>query len=189
MKDYTQLIERLRVGTGGGKHWMELESEAADAIEALQSRCVELEGRAVQLTEWQNLEAERDNAVRMLAVACFERNSAMARLAAIGSQEPVAWIKYLIGAECKTDGRTYDILFCPMDGYTPLYANPVLAAGAQSPTALELMKSYSDGKAWALEEAERVCKKMECSIDGGGNTYYRPADARQCVEAIRKIAG
>lgn len=38
--------------------------------------------------------------------------------------EPVAWIKFLIGAECKTDGRTYDIVFCHADGYTPLYAAP-----------------------------------------------------------------
>jgi hypothetical protein len=28
---------------------------------------------------------------------------------------------------------------------------------AKSPTALELMKSYSDGKQWALEEAAKVC--------------------------------
>ncbi len=32
MKD---LIARLRVGTGGGKHWMDLHEEAADEIERL----------------------------------------------------------------------------------------------------------------------------------------------------------
>ena len=49
------------------------------------------------------------------------------------------------------------------------------------------MDGYSDGKAWALEEAAKVCQQLETAIDCGGNTYYRPADARQCVEAIRKL--
>lgn len=31
----TDLIERLRAGSGGGKHWMELHTEAADEIERL----------------------------------------------------------------------------------------------------------------------------------------------------------
>ena len=34
---HTELIERLRAGSGGMKHWQELESEAADAIESLQA--------------------------------------------------------------------------------------------------------------------------------------------------------
>ena len=33
----TDLIERLRAGTGGGKHWMDLHTEAADEIERLRS--------------------------------------------------------------------------------------------------------------------------------------------------------
>jgi len=32
------LIERLRAGTGGGSHWMELHKEAADRIEELEAR-------------------------------------------------------------------------------------------------------------------------------------------------------
>lgn len=39
----------------------------------------------------------------------------------------------------------------------------------------------------ALEEAMRVCKQLEVAIDGGGNAYYRPADARQCVAAIEAL--
>jgi hypothetical protein len=39
----------------------------------------------------------------------------------------------------------------------------------------------------ALEEAMQVCMKMETAIDGGGRAYYRPADARQCVAAIREL--
>ena len=31
----------------------------------------------------------------------------------------------------------------------------------------------------------KVCMKLEIAIDGGGNAYFRPADARQCVAAIR----
>lgn len=33
----TNLIERLRAGTGGGKHWMDLHEEAADEIENLRA--------------------------------------------------------------------------------------------------------------------------------------------------------
>lgn len=39
----------------------------------------------------------------------------------------------------------------------------------------------------AIEEVAKACQKLEVAIDGGGNTYYRPADARQCVAAIRAL--
>lgn len=39
----------------------------------------------------------------------------------------------------------------------------------------------------ALEDAAQKCKKLEVAIDGGGNAYYRPADARQCVAAIESL--
>jgi len=39
----------------------------------------------------------------------------------------------------------------------------------------------------ALEEAAQKCKQLEIAIDGGGNAYYRPADARQCVAAIESL--
>ena len=39
----------------------------------------------------------------------------------------------------------------------------------------------------ALEGAAKACQKLEVAIDGGGNTYYRPADARQCRDAIRAL--
>ena len=35
------------------------------------------------------------------------------------------------------------------------------------------------------EACAKVCMKLEIAIDGGGNAYFRPADARQCVAAIR----
>ncbi len=31
----TDLVKRLRAGTGGGKHWMDLHTEASDEIERL----------------------------------------------------------------------------------------------------------------------------------------------------------
>ena len=39
----------------------------------------------------------------------------------------------------------------------------------------------------ALERTAKVCKQLEVAIDGGGKTYFRPADARQCVAAIRSL--
>jgi len=51
---HTELIERLRAGSGGMKHWQELESEAADAIEALQSTLARIEEKVDYLI------AERD---------------------------------------------------------------------------------------------------------------------------------
>lgn len=39
----------------------------------------------------------------------------------------------------------------------------------------------------ALEGAAKACQTLEVAIDGGGNTYCRPADARQCVAAIRAL--
>lgn len=44
--------------------------------------------------------------------------------APVVERQPVTWIKHLKGAECKSDGRTYDIIFCAMPGYTPLFASP-----------------------------------------------------------------
>ena len=41
----------------------------------------------------------------------------------------------------------------------------------------------------ALSDAMQACKQLETAIDGGGNTYYRPADARQCVSAIEVLKG
>ena len=32
------LVKRLRAGTGGGKHWMDLHTEAADRIEGLEAK-------------------------------------------------------------------------------------------------------------------------------------------------------
>ena len=47
------LVKRLRAGTGGGKHWMDLHTEAADRIEELEAKLKELlvvSKRAVRLS-------------------------------------------------------------------------------------------------------------------------------------------
>lgn len=41
----------------------------------------------------------------------------------------------------------------------------------------------------ALEEAKQACMKGEYAIDGGGNAYYRPADATFCIAAIEALKG
>ena len=51
---HSELIERLRAGSGGMKHWQELESEAADSIESLQSTLARIEKKVDYLI------AERD---------------------------------------------------------------------------------------------------------------------------------
>jgi len=48
-------------------------------------------------------------------------------------------------------------------------------------------QAWQASRKQALEEAEKVCKQLELAIDGGGNHYYRPADARQCVNAIKEL--
>ena len=48
----------------------------------------------------------------------------LAELAAIEGQEPVLWFRSLIGAQCKPDGRCYDVVFSPCEGFMPLYALP-----------------------------------------------------------------
>ena len=47
--------------------------------------------------------------------------------------------------------------------------------------------AYTLGRNAGLEEAKQKCKQLEVAIDGAGNTYYRPADARQCVAAIESL--
>ena len=55
---HKELIERLRAGSGGMKHWQELESEAADAIEELQATATEYQQAADKMA-WEH-KVERD---------------------------------------------------------------------------------------------------------------------------------
>ena len=67
-----ELIERLRAGTGGGKHWMELEGEAADTIERLELEAVaasiRIENDALQLAELRTLLAQELQETHDLAI-------------------------------------------------------------------------------------------------------------------------
>ena len=70
---------------------------------------------------------------------------------------------------------------------------PRLRAGTDFYT-VDQLKAYgaacaAHARDMALSEAMQVCKQLEAAIDGGGNTYYRPADARQCVSAIEVLKG
>lgn len=47
--------------------------------------------------------------------------------------------------------------------------------------------AFKLGRNAGLDEAKQKCKQLEVAIDGAGNTYYRPADARQCVAAIESL--
>jgi len=55
-----------------------------------------------------------------------------ATAAPVVERQPVAWFKHLKGSECKSDGRTYDLMFCPMDGYQPLFDAPPELAELQA---------------------------------------------------------
>ena len=54
-------------------------------------------------------------------------------------------------------------------------------------TEAQLKQAVRDAYEDAYEDAAKVSQQLEVAIDGGGNTYYRPADARQCVAAIRAL--
>ena len=54
-------------------------------------------------------------------------------------------------------------------------------------TATQVQAAFDAGRVAGLEAA-KACQKLEIAIDGGGNHYYRPADARQCIDAIRNLA-
>ncbi len=132
--DYTQLIERLRAGTGGGSHWMELEAEGADAIEALQARVADAERMQKYYSDYCNLTAA-------------ERDAALAKLRELDSQEPVADVLMHDGEKIIDGSMAFmDTAWVGQQ----LYARPVPA----QPTARTYMDGYSDCKAWALEQAQ-----------------------------------
>lgn len=145
----TELINRLRdTASKGVSVWGDLQTEAAQAIEALQARVAEL----TRLNE---------TSVPMGAhiAALAELDTAQEKLRELEAQEPVAWVNSsnLISADIDRKrypgghGDQYTWRGFKNDyGNTPLYARPVPAA----PTARTYMDGYSDGKQWALEQAQ-----------------------------------
>lgn len=61
---------------------------------------------------------------RITAAMAAEVEQVRAELEAIKGQEPALWFRSLIGAQCKPDGRCYDVVFSPCEGFIPLYALP-----------------------------------------------------------------
>ena len=58
-----------------------------------------------------------------------------------------------------------------------------------SPTALELMTEYSNGKQWALEEAAKVCERLWPDKDCSGHEWSDGWADGTCAsaDAIRKL--
>jgi hypothetical protein len=127
MTDYTQLIEQLKASPGHlGKH-------AADAIQALQARVLELQAVADMAALGPVLASKR------IAEVTAERDSALAKLAALGNQDPVAWahkgpLGYTFGEK---QNEAYSI---------PLYCAPMTMDSnfIQIPVAYQYV--YPDGE-------------------------------------------
>ena len=197
--------------------------EAATAIEALQARVAELEKLSVtnvmldvvpgdgsgfevyaesvddvvnklskiggELEDWQ-LGIKRYHDFDKIVA---ERDAALAKLAEVEGQEPVAWG---VGHDNQWGQRVWfdftaslllagDVAAKHCTQFNsnaepfPLFARPVIAAGAQPSEALKTyMQGYSDGKAWALEEAAKIC-------DSTPPLPFRPSI--EAAWAIRKL--
>lgn len=74
-----------------------------------------------------------------LDYALKERDALRAELAEVKGREPVLWFRSLIGAQCKPDGRCYDVVFSPCEGFMPLYTTP-----PASPDVEGLVKALID---------------------------------------------
>ena len=74
MKD--DLVKRLKAGTGGGKHWMELHEEDADRIGELEAKLAELLAAVEQAIEtykqphYGDTDTELDNAYDAINLLC-----------------------------------------------------------------------------------------------------------------------
>ena len=109
MTDYAQLIEQLRLYPSPTIH------RAADAIEALQARVLELK------SGWQQ-------SVQSYVEAIGQRDSALAKLAALEKQEPVGEVEIIEFDEAGEDASAWVSLHNDAKLGDKLY----LAAGAQA---------------------------------------------------------
>lgn len=99
-----------------------------------------------------DIKIPRELAERLLnPTSLYEAEDELRALLAapVVESQPVLWFKHLKGSECKSDGRTYDVMFCPMDGYQPLYASPPAPVAVVLPIKsdfyLEVFKLYGFG--------------------------------------------
>jgi hypothetical protein len=170
--NYTQLIGRLRIeskfdDTTTG-------NEGADAIEALQARVKELASQ---------FETRADYVGQVIA----ERDAALAKLAALETQEPVAWMRKdgdLIGASEKR----------PDYAYTHYYDRPLyLAAGAQAQPLTQEAKpvecpnlKYCEGQCFQCEYYNAETGRMEYPV---AQPAKPQPDCRTCRSFINDMAG
>lgn len=63
------LVERLRAGAGGGKHWMDLHTEAADEIERLTAALAHANDQAEHFERWWYLRGDALEQIRSWAAA------------------------------------------------------------------------------------------------------------------------
>lgn len=70
-----------------------------------------------------------------------------------GEPKPVLWFRALVGAECRADGRCYDVVFCEMPGYEPLYRQARAALAQPSPKCATCGGTgmVDDGEIWCSE--------------------------------------
>ena len=113
---HTELIERLRAGSGGMKHWQELESEAADAIEALQAENERLEHEKHEDSElWRKSILEREQQISALQsqLDAMGKGEAVAHRAWFDADNGARWLFTLWPEEERLDVE-----------WEPLYAAP-----------------------------------------------------------------
>ncbi len=91
-------------------------SVAYDEIDKLKTEIERLKGESSPISELEILRAANKQLEEFRDKVVEERLKG-------GQGEPVLWFKRLFGAECKSDGRTYDVMFCAIPGYAPLFAS------------------------------------------------------------------
>lgn len=74
----------------------------------------EVERLKAEVTRWHTLACNHSRAEDQLR----------AELAEVKGREPALWFRSLIGEQCKPDGRCYDVVFSPCEGFMPLYTTP-----------------------------------------------------------------
>ena len=105
-----------------------------------------------------------------------ERDALRAELEAIKGREPVLWFRSLIGAQCKPDGRCYDVVFSPCEGFMPLYAlSPASPDVEGLVKALEEVRSVIDAREMPSELALAALSNM---IDTALSTWRQAQEGK-----------
>ena len=95
----------------------------------------------------------------------------------------------LLGASVEAVGDGYTTVVTTGDTGSTISTKRIVVSGVEVFTAEALAARVAQAQAEEREACAKVCQQLEVAIDGGGNAYYRPADARQCATAIRARGG